>query len=80
MIEKEYNEMIKILFTPKDWNVLSNQDRAELLALSFIGYVARPKNIPIEILQKCIDAFNANRGKIENETEAIFQTLEKFND
>ena len=54
---------------------MSNEDRASNLALSFIGMVARPKNIPEGILEKCIKAFNDNRGKVEWEIQAILKVL-----
>ena len=47
------------------------------LALSFIGFIARPINIPKDILEKCCEAFNNNRGKVENEIETILIVLNK---
>ena len=73
-IEKD---LIKALNTPRDWNEMDNEQRASVLALSFIGYVVRPKNIPKDILEKCAKAFNDNRGKVEWETEAILKVLEE---
>jgi len=66
------------LNTPKDWNKLTLEDKAGILVLSFIGYIARPKNIPLNILEQCITAFNNNRGKTEKEIEAVYKVLEKI--
>ena len=68
----------KYLSTPQDWNALTLEDKSNILVLSFIGYVARPKNIPLDILEQCLKAFNNNRGKIEKEIEAVYKVLEKI--
>ena len=44
------DDLKKALLTPKDWTQLSNEERASTLALSFIGFIARPINIPKDIL------------------------------
>ncbi len=59
------DDLMRVLNTPKDWNNLNNRDKADILVLSFIGMVARPKNIPEDVLEKCVDAFNNNRGKMQ---------------
>jgi len=71
------DDLKKALLTPKDWTQLSNEERASTLALSFIGFIARPINIPKDILEKCCEAFNNNRGKVENEIESILIVLNK---
>ena len=70
------DDIVRLLRTPRDWNKMDNTARADTLVLSFIGYVARPKNIPHDVLEKCIEAFNNNRGKVERETEAVLKVLE----
>ena len=71
------DDLKKALLTPKDWTQLSNEERASTLALSFIGFIARPINIPKDILKKCCEAFDNNRGKIEDEIESILIVLNK---
>ena len=66
------------LRTPKDWDELNNESRATTLVLSFIGYVARPKNIPEALLEKCVEAFNANRGKVQWEEKAVLEAIEEY--
>ena len=69
------DDVLKYLKTPKDWNKLDINAKADTLALSFIGMVARPKNIPRDVLKKCIKAFSNNRGKFEKEIAAILEVL-----
>ena len=71
------DDIQKILRTPKDWNKMDKKDQASTLALSFIGMIARPKNIPADLLEKCVEAFNNNRGKIEWEIQAIQEVLDE---
>ena len=78
MAMEDFEGLKKFLMTSKDWTIMSNEDRANTLVLSFIGYVARPKNIPKETLEKCIEAFNNNRGKVEIEIEAVLKVLEEL--
>ncbi len=70
----------KFLSTPQDWNELSDERKATTLVLSFIGYVARPKNIPKNILEKCVKAFNDNRGKTEKEIDAVLKVIKNKED
>jgi hypothetical protein len=76
--EQFEEDLKKYLSTPKDWAILNNEERAEALVLSFIGYITRPKNIPKDVLEKCIEVFNNNRGKVENEIEAVFKILNQI--
>ena len=69
------DDVIKYLSTPKEWSEIKLKDRATTLVLSFIGYIARPKNISPTILEKAIEAFNNNRGKIEIEIEAVEKAI-----
>ena len=71
------DDLKNFLNTRKDWNKLSNENRANILVLSFIGYVVRPKNIPKETLEKCVKVNNNNRGKTETEVDAVLKVLEK---
>lgn len=77
MIDERIDDILKELKTPKDWNTINPKDRANILVLSFIGYVARPKNIPKETLEIAIEAFNNNRGKVEKEVEAVEQAFKE---
>ena len=64
--------------TPRDISCKNNYEKANILALSFIGYVAKPVGISEEIYEKCVKAFqNCTAGKIEKEIEAIQQALDK---
>ena len=64
-------DLEKFLLTPQDSTKMSDEIFATTLTLSFIGMVARPSGIDNELLQKCCDAFNANRGKVEIEIEKV---------
>lgn len=66
----------KYLATPKDISQEDNEEKATIIGLYFIGYIAKPTGISDELLKKCVDAFNANRGKCEQEVEAILKILE----
>ena len=70
-------ELLKYLSTPKDLTNSSPEEQAGILALHFIGYVARPIGIPEDVYQKCIQAFSSHRGKIEWETDAILEVLKQ---
>lgn len=71
----DQDNLIKYLTTPKDWSEIKSEDRATILVLSFIGYVARPKNIPKDVLEKAVEAFNNNRGKVEIEIEEVNKVI-----
>ncbi len=70
-------ELKKALYTPRDSNEMDNDRLATTLGLSFIGYCARPSGIDKDLLQKCCDAFNNNRGKAEWEIAAIKKVLDE---
>lgn len=74
MNEKDINDVLR---TPKDWNTIPGGDKASTLALSFINMIAIPKNIPKDLLEKCVEAFNSNRGKFEWEVQAIQEILDE---
>lgn len=61
--------------TPKDLSGMSIEDQSNLLSLHFIGYFAKPTGITDELYNKCIEAFNSHRGKVEWEQEAILKVL-----
>jgi len=77
--DKELMEAImSAMSTPKDISEKSNYDKANILALSFIGYVTKPVGISEEIYQKCVKAFqDCTAGKIEREIDAIKLVLDK---
>jgi len=75
--EEIYNSFLKKLSTPRDLTNLSNEEKAGIITLFFIGYVAKPIGISNELLQKCCDAFNTNRGKTEKEERAVLKVLEE---
>jgi len=78
--EETIENLRKILATPKDWNEIKPEDRAGELVLSFIGYIARPKNIPKDILERAVKAFNeCTTGKIEKEIEAVDRAINEEN-
>jgi dihydrodipicolinate synthase/N-acetylneuraminate lyase len=70
--------LAKFLLTPQDSTKMPDDIFATTLTLSFIGMVARPSNIDTELLQKCCDAFNSNRGKTETEIEAVKEVIIKW--
>jgi len=77
MNDKDYNDLIKQLGTPRDISKMSLEKQAGIITLSFIGYLARPVGISKELLEKCCEAFNNNRGKVEWEEEAILTVLKE---
>lgn len=72
-------ELNKFLNTPKDISNLDIDEQSEILTLFFIGYIAKPIGISDYLLEKCVEAFNNNRGKIEREQQAIFKVLKNNN-
>jgi len=79
--EERNNKIIedveKQLKTPIDISNLSLEEQADIITLSFIGYIARPTGISKELLEKCLEAFSNNRGKVEREKEAILKVLKE---
>ena len=67
--------LMKALSTPKDLAGMDNDHKASIITLYFIGYVAKPTGISKELLEKCCEAFNNNRGKVEREIEAVLKVL-----
>jgi hypothetical protein len=67
----------RVLGTPKDISNLPTEEQSEILTLHFIGYLAKPTGINEEVYLRCLIAFNANRGKVEEETKAIEEVLIK---
>jgi len=67
----------ELMSSPREWNdILDNADRATLLCLHFIGGVKKPFNIPEPLYNKCLEAFENNRGHFESEHFAIYKILE----
>lgn len=76
--KKEKEDLLKFLGTPKDISKLPLEEQANIIALHFIGYLARPTGISEEVYLRCLVAFNAHRGKVEWESEAIAKVLKKY--
>jgi hypothetical protein len=68
----------KYLSTPKDISKESLEKKSTTICLWLIGYIAKPIGVSDEILEKCCEAFNKNRGKVEYEEEAIFNVLKSY--
>jgi hypothetical protein len=77
MKDNQIDEILNELRTPKDIFNLSLEEQTNIITLSFIGYVAKPVGISKELLEKCVKAFNEDRGKIEKESNAILKVLEE---
>jgi hypothetical protein len=67
----------KQLRTPRDISNDSLEEQANTLTLAFIGFIAIPAGISKELLEKCCEAFNNNRGQFEWEMEAILKALKE---
>lgn len=78
MTDPRVEEVLKHLATPRPWAELDKERRAGVLVLSFIGYCARPSGIPEATLEKAIEAFNNNRGKVENEEKAVYEAIKEM--
>ena len=70
-------ELENYMRTPRDISKESLESQASILTLAFIGFCAIPKGISKELLEKCCEAFNNNRGKFEWEMEAILKVLKE---
>jgi len=73
--EQRLDDLKKFLLTPQDINSMDYEEKANILVLHFIGYVAKPKGMEDMTYKKCLDAFNNNRGKTEKEAEDILKVL-----
>ena len=75
--EKELEKaLMEVLTKSIDISQFPPDNKAEVLALSFIGYMAKPIGISEELYKKCLKAFEDNRGKIQQEKDAILQAIE----
>jgi len=63
--------------TPRDISEASIKDKANILTLHFIGFIAKPIGISDTIYEKCLESFNDNRGQLEWEMEAILEVLKE---
>lgn len=73
--EQQLEDLKKFMLTPQDISSRNYEERANVLALHFIGYVAKPRGIDEIIYKKCLEAFNNNRGQVEKEAGAILKVL-----
>jgi len=71
----DIDDLKKFLAISKDISNESNEEKAGILALHFIGYLAKPIGISDTLYKKCVEAFNDNRGKVEWEIKAILKIL-----
>jgi hypothetical protein len=78
MPDVDIRNLVNYLSAPLDAGEMGNERLAGVLMLSFIGMCARPKNISRELLDRCIEAFNNNRGKTEVEEAAILNVLNNY--
>lgn len=77
MNDKSIDDVFNYLKTPRDISNLPLEEQANIITLAFIGYCAKPIGISKELLEKCCEAFNNNRGKIEKEAEAVLKVLKE---
>lgn len=77
---KRMEDLLARLSKPVDISKKSNEDKANILALSFIGYATVDKSsISPEAYKASVEAFrNCTAGKIEREAEDIKLALDKF--
>ena len=73
----DIKDLKKFLATPRDISNKTNEEKAGVLTLHFIDYLAKPKGIDDKLYEKCVRAFNDNRGKIEWEIEAVLKVLDE---
>ena len=71
----EAERLKKFLRQPVDLTTKTIKDKASILALHFVGYIAKPTGIYEELYKKCMEAFNDHGGKMEWEEEAILKVL-----
>lgn len=72
----DVEDLKRFLAKPQDISQESNEEKAETLVLHFIGYLAKPIGIEDVLYQKCIKAFNDNRGKVETEIATVLKVLD----
>jgi len=70
-------DLEKYLRTPRDISNDSLEKQAITITLAFIGFIAIPTGISKELLEKCCEAFNNNRGQVEWEEEAVLKVLKE---
>jgi hypothetical protein len=70
-------ELENYMRTPRDITEAPIEDKANILTLHFIGFIARPIGIEDKIYEKCLEAFSSNRGQFEWEMEAILEVLKE---
>jgi len=75
--KEKLEKLEKQLRTPRDISKESLEDQANTLTLAFIGFIAVPTGISKELLEKCCEAFNNNRGQFEWEMDAILKVLKE---
>ena len=75
--KKQIDDLERALRTPRDLTNCVPEDQASILALHFIGYIAKPTGISDDLYRRCIQAFNDHRGKVEWEIEAILKVLKQ---
>lgn len=69
-------DLEKFLKKRIDFNTVS--DKAQVLVLHFIGFIPKPINIPDDVYKAAMEAFSNNRGKVEQEEEAVAKVLSDF--
>ena len=77
MNEDDIKDLEKQLRTPRDISKESLEKQAITITLAFIGFIAIPTGISKELLEKCCEAFNNNRGQVEWEEEAVLKVLKE---
>jgi hypothetical protein len=76
-IDKNRDDIEKFLRTPRDISSMTLEEQANIITLAFIGFNAMPTGITKELLEKCCEAFNNNRGQYEWEVEAVLKVLQE---
>jgi hypothetical protein len=71
-------DLEKMMRTPVDISTLPLEERANILTLHFIGYLAKPNGINEKVYNNCMEAFSSKRGKVEWETEAVLNILKNY--
>jgi len=74
---KIIDDILNQLKTPRDISKLSLEEQASIITLFFIGYIVKPIGISDELLKKCGETFDKNRGKVEWEEAAVLTILKE---